>query len=105
LSRGSATLDDYVQFGFNESDAEQYITAYGENMFSFDTTLPYLRIPGTERYWVALDTRLAEAMTGQRQPQEALDLVAQEWEQITDEIGRDAQIAVYQESIGYTPSE
>jgi multiple sugar transport system substrate-binding protein len=103
--RGSATLEDYTQYGFNASDAEQYITAYGENVFSFETTLPYLRIPGTERYWVALDTRLAEVMTGQQQPQAGLDLVAQEWEQITDEIGRDAQIAVYQQSIGYMPSQ
>lgn len=101
--RGTATLEDYTQFGFNPSDAEQYITAYGENLFSFETTLPYLRIPGTERYWNSLDVRLAEVMTGQRQPQEALDLVAQEWEQITDDIGRDAQISVYQQAIGYTP--
>lgn len=101
--RGSATLEDYTQFGFNESDAQQYITAYGENMFSFETTLPYLRIPGTERYWNSLDVRLAEVMTGQRQPQEALDLVAQEWEVVTDDIGRDAQLAVYQAAIGYSP--
>jgi multiple sugar transport system substrate-binding protein len=101
--RGSATLEDYTQFGFNASDAEQYITAYGENMFSFATTLPYLRIPGTERYWNSLDVRLAEVMTGQREPQAALDLVAQEWEVVTDDIGRDAQLAVYQQAIGYAP--
>ncbi|MDL1901711.1 extracellular solute-binding protein [Anaerolineae bacterium CFX9] len=101
--RGSATLEDYTQFGFNASDAEQYITAYGENMFSFATTLPYLRIPGTERYWNSLDVRLAEVMTGQREPQAALDLVAQEWEVVTDDIGRDVQLAVYQQAIGYAP--
>jgi multiple sugar transport system substrate-binding protein len=101
--RGSATVEDYAQYGFNESDAEQYINAYGENMFSFPTTLPYLRIPGTGRYWDSLDVRLAEVMSGQAEPQAALDLVAQEWEAITDDIGRDVQLPVYQQAIGYTP--
>lgn len=101
--RGTATVEDYAQYGFNESDAEQYINAYGENMFSFPTTLPYLRIPGTGRYWDSLDVRLAEVMSGQAEPQAALDLVAQEWEAITDDIGRDVQLPVYQQAIGYTP--
>jgi multiple sugar transport system substrate-binding protein len=101
--RGDASIADYAQYGFNESDAEQYITAYGENVFSFPITLPYLRIPGTERYWNALDVRLAEVMSGQAEPQANLDLVAQEWEAVTDDIGRDLQLSTYQAAIGYTP--
>ena len=101
--RGTASVEDYAQYGFNASDAEQYINAYGENLFSFPITLPYLRIPGTERYWNALDVRLAEVMSGQNQPQPALDQVATEWENVTNDIGRDLQLGVYQAAIGYTP--
>jgi multiple sugar transport system substrate-binding protein len=102
--RGTATVDSYTQYGFNASDAEQWVTAYGENLFSHPTTQTYIRIPGTPEYWTILDTRLSEAMTGQQSAQDALDLVAQEWDAVTEDIGRDAQIAVYQESIGYTPA-
>ncbi|MDZ4766747.1 MAG: extracellular solute-binding protein [Chloroflexota bacterium] len=102
--RGTATLEDYTKFGFNASDAEQYITAYGENLFSFPITLPYLRIPGTVEYWEILDTRLAEVMTGQLEPQAALDLVASEWEVVTDDLGRDSQLSIYQQAIGYVPA-
>jgi multiple sugar transport system substrate-binding protein len=102
--RGNATLEQYTQYGFNASDAEQYITAYGENLFSHPTYQTYLRIPGTPEYWTALDTRLAEAMTGQRTPQEALDLTAEEWNGITGDIGLESQLAIYQQSIGYSGS-
>jgi hypothetical protein len=42
-------------------------------------------------------------MTGQRNAQEALDLVAQEWDATNNDLGRDQQLAIYQESLGYTP--
>lgn len=100
---GTATVEDYVNAGYNASDAEEYIAGYGSNLFSFDIYLPYIRIPGTEAYWQFLDTRLAEAMTDQLSPQEALDLVAQEWEEVTDDLGREDQIAIYQAATGYDP--
>ncbi|MBC7815080.1 MAG: extracellular solute-binding protein [Burkholderiales bacterium] len=100
---GSADVAQYTQYGFNESDATEYITAYGANLFSMPITQTYIRIPGTPEYWTILDTRLSEAMTGQQTAQDALDLVAQEWDAVTDDIGRDSQLAIYQESIGYTP--
>lgn len=100
---GTATIEDYVNAGYNASDAEEFITGYGENFFSHPIYETYLRIPGTVQYWDILDVRLAEAMTDQRAPQEALDLVAQEWDTVTNDLGRDAQIAIYQASLGYTP--
>lgn len=102
---GTASVDDYVAAGYNASDVEDYITAYGNNLFSFDVTLPYIRIPGTVEYWEILDTRLAQAMTDQSAPQEALDLVAQEWEDVTNDLNREDQIQIYQAAIGYEPEE
>jgi multiple sugar transport system substrate-binding protein len=42
-------------------------------------------------------------MTGQRTAQEALDATAADWNRITDDQGREAQLEIYQEAIGYTP--
>jgi hypothetical protein len=42
-------------------------------------------------------------MTGQASAQEALDATAEDWNEITDNLDRDSQIEIYQQSIGYTP--
>ncbi|HML21492.1 MAG TPA: extracellular solute-binding protein [Aggregatilinea sp.] len=102
---GEASVDDYVAAGYDAGDVESYITGYGDNLFTFPTSQTYLRIPGTPEYWNILDIRLAEAMIGELSAQEALDEVASEWEDITDDIGRDYLLPIYQESIGYAPSE
>ncbi len=99
---GNATVEDYVNAGYDANDAEEYINGYGDNLFSFPISQTYLRIPGTVEYWEILDTRLAQAMTDQATPQEALDLVAQEWANVTDSYGTAEQLAVYQTSIGYS---
>jgi len=100
---GTASVDDYVNAGYNRDDALEYITGYGDNFFSFPIYETYLRIPGTENMWTILDTRLGQAMIGEKTPQEALDLVAQEWDQVNNDLGREDQLAVYQTGIGYTP--
>jgi multiple sugar transport system substrate-binding protein len=101
--RGTATIEQYVATGYNAADAEEFINAYGDNLFSFDTVQDFLRIPGTPAYWEAMDVRLSEAVTGQSTSQEALDKVAKEWNIITDDLGRDDQLELYRSSIGYTP--
>ena len=99
---GSATVEQYAATGYNADDAEEFIEAYGDNLFSFPTYQDFLRIPGTPAYWEALDVRLTEAVTGQSSPKEALDEVAQDWDVITDDLGRDEQLSIYQSSINYS---
>jgi multiple sugar transport system substrate-binding protein len=98
---GTASVDDYVAAGYDASDAAEYITGYGDNLFTFPTTLTYIRIPGTVEYWEELDTRLAQAMIDEIAPQDAMDLVAESWLEITDDLGYDDQLSVYQTAIGY----
>jgi multiple sugar transport system substrate-binding protein len=102
---GEATIEDYVNAGYDAADAESYITAYGQNLFDYPISQTYLRIPGTPEYWNVLDIRLSQAMIGQRSAQDALDSVADEWEQITDDIGREYLLDIYQRSIGYNPAD
>jgi multiple sugar transport system substrate-binding protein len=58
------------------------------------------RIPGIFQYYVAAETELARAFAGEISAQEALDAAAAAWEQITDDLGRDRQIELYQAALG-----
>ncbi|NLJ39229.1 MAG: ABC transporter substrate-binding protein, partial [Candidatus Atribacteria bacterium] len=99
---GTASLDDYIANGFNPDDAKEYLQGYYDNFFA-PNIAPYLRIPGGNEYWVALDRHLSEAYTGQVDAREALNRTARDWEDITNRIGREDQLKSYQEAIGYTP--
>ncbi|MCB0157223.1 MAG: ABC transporter substrate-binding protein, partial [Caldilineaceae bacterium] len=59
-----------------------------------------LRIPGAFEYWTALDINLSEAATGQMTAEDALNATADEFESITDRLGRDVQQASYRASLG-----
>lgn len=96
---GTATIQDYVDLGWDEQDAIDYTDAYFQ-VFGNTQQFPYLRIPGTFEYWLALDTNLSRAMIGELTPEEALQTTADEWEQITDRFGRELQLASYKASLG-----
>ncbi len=100
--RGTAVSEDYTAVGFDASDMERYINAYGSNVYDKPTSVTYLRIPGTLEYiQETLDIRLSEAMTGQSTAQEALDNTAEDWDEITDDLDTDSQLEIYQQAIGY----
>src|SRR5690606_14536574 len=61
---GTGSIEDYVKAGWDEQDALEYTDAYFKT-FGNPLQFPYLRIPGTFEYWLALDTHLSEAVTGQ----------------------------------------
>jgi len=98
---GTAKVEDYTRNGYDAGDIQEYSNAYGTMWFKYPTLQHYLRIPGTPEYWDVLDTGLAEAVTGAKQPQEALDGIAKEWARITEDRGKDTQLKLYQEAIGY----
>ena len=97
---GTGSIDDYTAQGWNEQDAIEYTTAFFNN-FSNPVQLPYLRIPGAERYWSAMDIRLSEFMTNQvGSAEEALKNMAGDWNDITDSLDRETQKASYRKSLG-----
>jgi multiple sugar transport system substrate-binding protein len=63
--------------------------------------LPNLRISGTFQYVDALDEHLQEAITGQLSPKDALERTAQDWNSITDQLGKEAQLKSFQTDIGF----
>jgi multiple sugar transport system substrate-binding protein len=60
---------------------------------------PELFIPGAAQYQEVLDVQVNRALAGEVSAQEALDAVAAEWNAITDRLGRDAQIAFWQQAL------
>jgi multiple sugar transport system substrate-binding protein len=97
---GTASIEDYEKAGWNADDAKAYTHAYHQTFYA-PVSLPYLRIPGTFEYWDILDKNLSSTMSGSKTAQQALDDTAAAWEQVTDRIGRDKQLADYKAAIGY----
>ncbi len=96
---GTATLDEYTAQGWDAGDATEYTNAYFEN-FNNPKQFPYLRIPGTFEYWVALDKELSEAATGTKSARDALAAAAKTFNDITDRLGREEQLELYKSSFG-----
>ncbi len=96
---GTATIDAYLQAGWDEADVTSYTEAYYEN-FNNPVQFPYLRIPGAFEYWTSLDIHLSEAATAQATPEEALAGIVADYNAITDRLGRDAQLSSYKDSLG-----
>jgi multiple sugar transport system substrate-binding protein len=96
---GTGSIEDYTAQGWDQQDAIDYTDAYFKN-FGNSLQFPYLRIPGTFEYWLAMDTYLSEAMTGAKTPEEALQAMHDTWEETTERFGRDLQMESYKASLG-----
>ena len=97
---GTATMDQYDAYGWAPTDIQMYSDAYHEN-YTAPISLEYLRIVGTPEYWDIMDKNLSAAMSGQKTTDEALDDTAASWKEITDRLGKDRVLKMYQEAIGY----
>lgn len=99
---GRARVEEYVETGYDADDVREFLQAYQTMWFEYPLSIPYLRIPGAADYIESLDIHLSEALSGQATPQQALDRVASDWERITNQLGRNEQLRLYRDSIGYT---
>ncbi len=98
---GTASIDNYVTTGYDAEDMTEFLNAYYELWFEYPLSIPYLRIPGTADYIESLDIHISEALSDQVSIEEALKRTARDWERITNRLGRDEQLKLYQEAIGY----
>lgn len=101
---GEAKMRDFLKYGWDPGDVDEYLAAYYENFFS-ELLFPYLRIPGTPEYWDSLDIHLSEVVSGQKTINEALDAIYKDWEKITKRLGRKEQLKLYRESINWTEED
>lgn len=95
-------LSGWIGYGFE--NPKPYLDAI-KNTIGHTNVQPDLRIPEANRYFEAFDAQLSMALAGQKTPQDALDAVAQEWNKITENIGKESQLAAYRASLGLPPKE
>jgi multiple sugar transport system substrate-binding protein len=94
---------DYAEWetaGYDRAYIEDYL---GSNADSYNHPNAAIepRIPGIFQYYSVAEDELSKGFAGQyASAQETADAIAAAWEKITDQIGRDNQIALYKASLG-----
>ena len=92
--------DEWEAAGYDRAYIEDYL---GSNLDSYNHPNAAIepRIPGIFQYYSIAEDELAKVYAGQyASAQECADAIAAAWEKITDQIGRDQQIALYKASLG-----
>ncbi len=92
--------DEWAVAGYDTAFIEDYL---GSNADSYNHPNAAIepRIPGIFQYYSVAEDELAKGYGGQyASAQETADAIAAAWEKITDQIGRDSQIALYKASLG-----
>ena len=91
-------FEEWKKNGFGKDFAKEYLKIINESL-STKNTISDIRIPGANLYYESLEKYLDKAIKKELKPKEALDLVAKEWEKITNELGLENQLKLYKESI------
>ncbi len=92
--------DEWENAGYDRAYIEDYL---GSNADSYNHANAAIepRIPGIFQYYSVAEDELAKGFAGQYgSAQETADAIAAAWEKITDQIGRQSQIALYKTSLG-----
>ena len=84
---------------FTLAAASEYLDVVRGSLDSAHVALD-LRLPGFYRYSEALEEELTAILHGETAAKKGLDRVAAAWEQITKDLGRDRQQAVYRTAMG-----
>ena len=93
-------FEEWEEAGYDRAYVEDYL---GSNADSYNHPNAAIepRIPGIFQYYSVAEDELAKGYAGQYgSAQETADAIAAAWEKITDQIGRDSQIAIYKASLG-----
>jgi multiple sugar transport system substrate-binding protein len=97
----STNLAPWVDAGWTESEAQLYVeTILGNTNHPNAVFDP--RVPGADRYQQTLELNLQRALLGEVDPQAAMDDCASEFDAISDELGKDGQVAAYRAHLGLT---
>jgi multiple sugar transport system substrate-binding protein len=92
----------WTSAGMSEQAANVYLGAIKASLDSPNMVLD-LRVPQNQRYQqVVLDTAISQYLAGELDLDQAVQTIEAGWEEITEELGRDAQLAAYQATLGVT---
>jgi multiple sugar transport system substrate-binding protein len=95
-----ASLDNWIKGGFSEAAAKDYLGAISASLNSPNMMLD-LRVPQNQRYQqVVQDAIVSQFLAGELKSDEAAKQISDKWEEITEELGRDKQLAAYRSTLG-----
>ncbi|NOZ32610.1 MAG: extracellular solute-binding protein [Alphaproteobacteria bacterium] len=92
-------IPEWVGAGYDEAFITNYLASQA-NSYNHPNAAIEPRIPGIFQYYSVAEDELAKIYAGQFDAQTGADNIAAAWEKITDQIGRDNQIALYKASLG-----
>jgi multiple sugar transport system substrate-binding protein len=93
-------IQPWIAAGLSQGAAENYLGAIKSSLTNANMVLD-LRIPQTKRYEQdVLDTAVSQYLAGELDAAGAEGAIADGWNAITDEVGRDKQLAAYIASLG-----
>lgn len=93
-------LDNWTKAGMSEAAAKNYLGAIQASLNSPNMILD-LRIPNNQKYQqIVQDTAVARMLAGEIDIPTTMKTITDGWNEITDEVGRDGQLAAYKSTIG-----
>ena len=92
-------IPEWVAAGYDEAFISDYLASQA-NSYNHPNAAIEPRIPGIFQYYSVAEDELAKIYAGQFDAQTGADNIAAAWERITDQIGREQQIALYKASLG-----
>jgi multiple sugar transport system substrate-binding protein len=93
-------MDNWTKAGMSEEAAKNYLGAIQDSLNSPNMILD-LRIPSNQRYQqIVLDTAVARYLAGEIDIPTTMKAIEDGWNEVTDELGRDEQLAAYKSTIG-----
>jgi len=93
-------LTPWLAAGFTTDSANNYLGAIQNSLNSPNMVLD-LRIPSNQQYeQVVLDDVLARFVAGEMSSADAAKEISDRWEELTNQFGRDTQLAAYLASLG-----
>ena len=94
-----SNIDEWVAAGYDR----KYITSYLNSQFgsyNHPNRAVEPRIPGIFQYYSIAEDELTKIFARQYDAQTGANNIAAAWEKLTDQIGRDKQVALYKASLG-----
>ena len=91
--------EEWEAAGYDREFIEDYLSSNADS-YNHPNAANEPRIPGIFQYYSVAEDELAKIYAGQFDAQTGADNIAAAWEKITDQIGRDNQIALYKASLG-----
>jgi multiple sugar transport system substrate-binding protein len=92
-------IKEWVAAGYDEAFISSYL-ASEKDSYNHPNAAIEPRIPGIFQYYSTAEDELQKIFAGQVPVQQGADNIAAAWEKITDQIGRDKQLALYKASLG-----